>query len=140
MSVRLTWQFSGLMAEQGHVGIVPSGDHLSFFNKGNIVIGLRPIARIAGLFIVGLVLLFAIGEGFNLTKLNGIELAMSAAFIVAMIGMIVIWKRERVGGALVVVGMLADGFPFGLEIRRMLKEEFFLERTHPCVSRRFASC
>ena len=72
--------------------------------------------------------------------MNNTELAMSAAFIVAMIGLVVLWKWEGIGGALVVGGMLADGFPFGLEIRKMLKEEFFLERTHSCVSRRFASC
>ncbi len=72
------------MVEQGHVAIVPSGDHLSFFSRGEIVIGLRRIAQIVGPFIVGLVLLFAIGEGFNLTKLNDAKLAM--------IGMIVLWK------------------------------------------------
>ncbi|MCH7686257.1 MAG: hypothetical protein IH899_06210 [Planctomycetes bacterium] len=71
------------------------------------MIGLRRIARIVGLFIVGLVLLFAIGEGFDPTKINDTELAMSAAFIVAMTGMVVLWKWESVGGVLVVVGMLA---------------------------------
>ena len=39
--------------------------------------------------------------------MNNIELAMSAAFIVAMIGLVVLWKWEGIGGALVVGGMMA---------------------------------
>jgi hypothetical protein len=59
----------------------------------------RWIARIVGLLIFGLVLLFSIGEGFdpNPMKLAGMELAMSASFIVAMIGMVVLWNWEGIG-------------------------------------------
>ena len=67
----------------------------------------RWIARIVGLFIVGLVLLLAIGEGFNPMKLTGTELAMSSCLFVALIGMAVLWKWEGIGGALVVGGMMA---------------------------------
>jgi hypothetical protein len=46
--------------------------------------------------------------GFNSKKLNNSELAMSAAFIVAMIGLVVLWKWEGIGGARVVGGMIAS--------------------------------
>jgi len=39
--------------------------------------------------------------------MNNTELAMSAAFIVAMISLVVLWKWEGIGGALVVGGMIA---------------------------------
>ena len=66
----------------------------------------RWIARIVGSMIVGLVVIIKIGEGFNPANLNGIELAMSAAFWAALTGMIVLWRWEGTGGLLVVGGML----------------------------------
>lgn len=69
--------------------------------------GARWIARILGLLIVGLVVVIMIGEGFNPTKLSGGELVMSAAFLTALTGMVVLWRWEGIGGALVIGGMLA---------------------------------
>ena len=60
----------------------------------------------SGLMIVGLVLLFLSGEGFDPTKLNGMELAMSAALATALLGMLAMWRWECIGGAFAVGGML----------------------------------
>ena len=70
----------------------------------------RWMARIGGLLIVGLILFFLIGEGFDPTKLNGMELAMSAALATALLGMVALWRWECVGGAFAVGGMLAFYF------------------------------
>lgn len=69
--------------------------------------GVRWIARILGLLIVGLVVIIMIGEGINPTKLSGGEMVMSAAFLTALTGMVVLWRWEGIGGALVIGGMLA---------------------------------
>lgn len=66
----------------------------------------RWFTRILGLLIVGLVLMFAIGEGFNPMKLNGTERAMSVAFFTALAGMVVLWRSNGIGGTLVLGGML----------------------------------
>jgi hypothetical protein len=65
------------------------------------------IARLVGLGIVGLVTALAVGQRFNPLALGGAELAMIAALIVALTGMLLLWRWMGAGGTLVVVGMTA---------------------------------
>ena len=67
---------------------------------------LRWTARMVTLFLLGLAVLIMIGEQFAPLKLGATELAMSIAFLTALIGMLVLWKWEGLGGGLVLVGML----------------------------------
>lgn len=67
---------------------------------------LRWIARVLGLLIVSLVLLLAIGQRFNPLNLTRTELAMSGLFLMALSGMILLWRWEVIGGVLVGAGML----------------------------------
>jgi len=67
----------------------------------------RWIARIMGLLIVGLFLLFMMGEGLNPLRLNGIELPMSGALFLALAGMLLLWWWELLGGVMAVAGMIA---------------------------------
>ena len=67
---------------------------------------LRWLARITGLGLVALILLFAIGEGFDLRKLTLTTGLMSVAFLAAIVGMLLLWHWEVTGGLMVVLGML----------------------------------
>jgi hypothetical protein len=71
---------------------------------------LRWIARIAGIALVGIVLLFFIGEGFNPLRLTPHEALMMALFWTALVGLLVGWRREGLGGALTVGSLLVFGF------------------------------
>jgi hypothetical protein len=51
-------------------------------------------------------LIFAIGQGFNPLHLRGSEIALGSAFLVALTGMLVLWRWELVGGVMVVAGMV----------------------------------
>ena len=55
----------------------------------------------------GLVLLLAIGEGFNPSKLTASELLLSIPFFVAWTGLWLGWRWEGLGGILVVTGVAA---------------------------------
>ncbi len=68
---------------------------------------IRWTARIIGLLIIGFVFVLAIGEGreLDVTALNGTEVAMFLAWLIALIGMAVLWKWEGVGGLLTLSGM-----------------------------------
>ena len=70
---------------------------------------IRWTARIMGLLIIGFVLVLAIGEGreLDVTALNGTEVTMFLAWLIALIGMAVLWKWEGVGGLLTLSGMVA---------------------------------
>ena len=67
----------------------------------------RWTARILGLLIVGIFLLFMIGEGFNPLRWKGTEIAQHAALLIALIGMLLLWRWELWGGVMVVAGMIA---------------------------------
>jgi hypothetical protein len=71
---------------------------------------IRWIARIMGLLIIGVFLLFMVGEGFNPLKLNGTEIAQHAVLFFALTGMVVLWRWELFGGVMVVAGMVAFYF------------------------------
>jgi hypothetical protein len=73
----------------------------------------RWAARILGVLIGGLFVAFLVGEalpssrdvaGLRLTLAEGVEMA---AVITALVGIVVGWRRETVGGALSVAGGLA---------------------------------
>jgi hypothetical protein len=66
---------------------------------------LRWSSRITGLFLAGLVLLFAIGERFNPRELTLTTGLMSVAFFAAASGMLILWRWELIGGMIVVIGM-----------------------------------
>lgn len=71
------------------------------------MVAVRWTARVLGLLLVALVLAIIIGEGFDPTKLQGVRLFTSAAFLSALIGMVLLWRWETIGGAIVIAGMLA---------------------------------
>jgi len=68
---------------------------------------LRWISRILGLLLVGLFAVFAIGQGFNPFQLGGSEIALMSVLLVALSGMLVAWRRELLGGVMVIAGMVA---------------------------------
>lgn len=55
----------------------------------------------------GLVLLLAVGEGFNPAKLKASELVLSIPFFVAWIGLWLGWRWEGLGGILIITGVAA---------------------------------
>lgn len=66
----------------------------------------RWFARVIGLMITAFILALAVGQRLNLANLNAGEMTMAAALFVALVGMIVLWKWEGLGGVLVVGGLL----------------------------------
>jgi len=64
-------------------------------------------ARVLGSLVVVLFAVFAIGQGVNPAKVGGAEIAQFAMLLVALSGMLVVWRRELLGGVMVVAGMLA---------------------------------
>ena len=71
------------------------------------MVALHWIGRILGVLLVGLFLIFMIGQGFNPLRLNGTEIALASALFVALAGMLLIWRQELIGGTMVLAGMLA---------------------------------
>lgn len=68
----------------------------------------RWVARIVGSLLVMMVLAFMIGEGLpNPLVMSSIELATSLAFLIMIVGLLLAWRREGLGGALTVGGFLA---------------------------------
>jgi hypothetical protein len=66
---------------------------------------LRWTARILGTMLVGLVVLFAVGEGVRLQDFDAVTGSMMVVFLVALAGMLVLWRWELIGGLMVLVGM-----------------------------------
>ncbi len=66
---------------------------------------IRWTARILGTLLLLLVAAFAIGEGFpNPSKLTTTESLLMVAFVIMLLGIIVAWRWEGTGGALLLVG------------------------------------
>ena len=63
------------------------------------------LARLSALAMAGLVLLFAVGEGFHPTKLKATELILFVPFIIVWLGLWLGWCWEGLGGTLVVAGV-----------------------------------
>jgi hypothetical protein len=84
---------------------------------------LRWSARILSLLAVGVVLLFAIGEGLNLSRFTATELVLFAFFPVGVcLGMVLAWRWEGLGGGITLASFAAfylvhrltsSGFPRG---------------------------
>ena len=68
---------------------------------------IRWISRSLGVLLVGLFLLFLGGQGFNPLRLNGTEIALFSGVLVALSGMLLVWRQELLGGVLVIAGMTA---------------------------------
>lgn len=67
----------------------------------------RWVARILGVLLVGLFVVFAIGQGLQPLKLPGAEFGLMSVLLVALSGMLVAWRRELLGGLMIVAGMTA---------------------------------
>jgi len=66
---------------------------------------LRWAARIIGAFVVLLIVAFAIGEGVPNPLQQSIAVNLSfLALLVMLAGIVVAWKREEIGGALIIAG------------------------------------
>ena len=84
---------------------------------------LRWSARVSSILAVGVVLLFAFGEGLNLLHFTARELILFVFFPVGVcLGMVVAWRREGLGGGITVASLAAfylvdrlssSGFPRG---------------------------
>jgi hypothetical protein len=85
--------------------------------------GVRWLARLLTVLVVGLVLLIFVGEGFNPLDLKGVEVVQMIFFWTACIGMVLAWRWQVIGGAIslgammlfitvefVVTGRLPGGF------------------------------
>jgi hypothetical protein len=77
-----------------------SGTTSNFF-----IAGMLWLARLSALAIAGLILLFAVGEGFHPTKLKAPELVLFVPLFLAWVGLWLGWRWEGLGGTLVVVGI-----------------------------------
>ncbi len=72
----------------------------------SLVSGLRWSARGSGLFLVAFILFFVFGDQIDPSELSPSTGSMMAALGVSMLGMLVLWRNELIGGAMVVAGML----------------------------------
>ena len=68
---------------------------------------LRWTARLLALLLAGLILLMAIGQGFNPAKLKTSELILSVPFFAVWAGLWLGCRWEGLGGILVVAGVAA---------------------------------
>jgi hypothetical protein len=72
-----------------------------------LVTTLRWASRIAGSFVVLIVLLFAIGEGFpNPFTLALLEQLQLVSLLAMLVGILIAWRWEGIGGAMLVVGFV----------------------------------
>jgi len=75
--------------------------------NSKFILIIRWIARILGIFILGIFLLFLIGDGgMNPLRLSVTELLMTICLLIFMVGILVAWKQEGVGGAMMIGGMI----------------------------------
>jgi hypothetical protein len=64
-------------------------------------------ARVLSLLSIGIILLFFIGEGFNPARVTAGEWALMLCFpLSVMIGMLVAWRHEALGGLIAMGGLL----------------------------------
>ena len=69
---------------------------------------LRWSARSLSILVLGVLLVFAIGEGLNLSRFTGRELLLFAFFPLGIcVGMVVAWWREILGGAITLASLAA---------------------------------
>jgi hypothetical protein len=91
--------------------------------------GLRWAARLLTIFLLGLVLVIFVGEGFNPLNLSAIEAIQMTLFFTTCIGMAVAWRWEVIGGLLSAAAIVlffgvefavTGGFPRRLAFHLML--------------------
>ena len=70
-----------------------------------LIAGMLWGARLSALAMAGLILLFAVGEGFHPTRLQLPELILFVPLFLAWLGFWLGWRWEGLGGTLIVVGM-----------------------------------
>jgi len=67
---------------------------------------LRWTARVLSILAVGVVLMFAVGEGLNLSHFTGHELVLFVFFPIGVcLGLVLAWRWEGLGGGIVVGSM-----------------------------------
>jgi hypothetical protein len=77
------------------------------FSAGRISNSVRWIARVTGLGIVGLVVLFFIGtDGFNPAKLSPVESVQMLFFLTFCFGLLVAWRWELIGAGMATAAIL----------------------------------
>lgn len=76
------------------------------FVEQRLVSVTRWTARVLGTLLFGLILVFLIGEGMPPIDFS-VTGAMSIAFVIAWLGLAVLWRWEGIGGLMVVGGMVA---------------------------------
>ena len=69
------------------------------------ITGTQWVARFSALAMAGLILLFAVGEGFHPAQLHLPELILFVPLFLAWLGLWLGWRWEGLGGTLVVVGI-----------------------------------
>jgi hypothetical protein len=82
--------------------------HNATANIPAALLALRWTARGLSILAVGVVLLFAFGEGLNLSRFTARELAVFAFFPFGVcLGMVVAWRWEGLGGGITVASVAA---------------------------------
>jgi hypothetical protein len=96
----------------------------------DLVTIIRWVARIIALFLAIVIVIFVSGTGVNLAHLQAGEVARSASFFLAWLGLILAWRWDGIGGALMIAGILLfyvlDYFVTGSVLRFWLFLIFFL--------------
>jgi hypothetical protein len=96
----------------------------------DLVTIIRWVARIIALFLAIVIVIFVSGTGVNLAHLQAGELARAASFFLAWLGLILAWRWDGIGGALIIAGILLfyvlDYFVTGSVLRFWLFLIFFL--------------
>ncbi len=95
----------------------------SITNRSVSLSALRWSARVLSILAIGILLLFAFGEGLNLSQFTARELLLFVFFPLGVcLGMIVAWRWEGLGGGITVASLAAfylvnrlssSGFPRG---------------------------
>lgn len=70
-----------------------------------LIAGMLWLARLSAVAMAGLILLFAVGEGFHPTKLQLPELILFVPLFIAWLGLWLGWRSEGLGGTLILVGI-----------------------------------
>jgi len=77
-------------------------------NQPVLLCALRWTARVMSVLMAGVVLLFAVGEGLNLSHFNGRELVLFVFFPAGVcLGMVLAWRWEGLGGGITVASLAA---------------------------------
>ena len=80
----------------------------SMTNRSVSLCALRWSARVWSVLAIGIVLLFAFGEGLNLSKFTARELVLFVFFPLGVcLGMVVAWRWEGVGGGITMASLAA---------------------------------